>query len=170
LGVIARVVIPNLSVSDEAKLDVAAEEVASALRFARSEAMRTGLVHGVEFEYRPPFTTAPVDDLVKVYSRDASYNTVYDVRNPHDKKPYTFITSTLAHAGGVQITSGGFYACVPILGCAPFAWIDFGKIGEPSVSGVVLVAHATHNAVILSIGSRTRTVRVAPVTGRVTIS
>jgi type II secretion system protein H len=50
LGIVALVAVPSFtSTSDgEAKLDLAAGEVAAAIRFARSETMRTGTVHGAK--------------------------------------------------------------------------------------------------------------------------
>lgn len=47
LGVIALVVLPNLTASSVQRLDLASQRVVDALRFARSEALRTGQLTGV---------------------------------------------------------------------------------------------------------------------------
>ena len=47
LGIMILVMIPSFSSTDPKKLELAAEIVAQALRYARSEAMRTGEIHGV---------------------------------------------------------------------------------------------------------------------------
>lgn len=50
VSVIASVVLPELSSSNPVRLDAASNEVASALRFAREESIRTGQVHGVDID------------------------------------------------------------------------------------------------------------------------
>ncbi len=47
LGIMALVVIPDSTPSNQQKLDLVAQQIAQALRFAHSEALRTGEHHGV---------------------------------------------------------------------------------------------------------------------------
>ncbi len=68
LGIAAAVAIPDISTTNPNTLDLAAEEVAQAIRYARSESLRTGEIHGVEISqntqrvvaYKADLTTTPV--------------------------------------------------------------------------------------------------------------
>ena len=54
-GIAAAVAIPDISTTNPNRLDLAAEEIAQAIRFARSESLRTGEIHGVHEEVRTRF-------------------------------------------------------------------------------------------------------------------
>ena len=90
LALIAAVAVPSTNRSDEAKqLDMAAAEFAAAIRFARSESIRTGEPHGFRFlvnQYR-----------IRVYTADTSGNPwtwTWDVYNPVSKQLYDYTFPT----------------------------------------------------------------------------
>ncbi len=95
------------SVDDEIRLDLATSEVASALRFARSEATRTGRHHGVRIEssqqrirvYRLDVASSPpVEEYVVVHPVD---KTLFDVQlSSRSFTPDGSITSVSFRFGG----------------------------------------------------------------------
>ena len=98
LGIVALVAIPFLSHGGAKRLDVATAEVVTAIRYARSEAIRTGKVHGVEINselqrvsvYKADITTDPVSKAALLI-------------HPVDRKPYVMDFDTAAMVAGVRI-------------------------------------------------------------------
>lgn len=83
LTTLAAVAIPAPSSVTNRKLDVAVGEVENAMRFAYSEALRTGEAHGFE---QPAGT-----QRIRVFRLDTGTNPptpVYDVIHPITKQPY----------------------------------------------------------------------------------
>jgi len=83
LGIMAAVVIPDYSSTNPSKLDLAAKEVAEAIRFARSESMRLGEPRG--------FYQVSVQQRIQVYRANtatAPWSRIYDVYHPISKKLY----------------------------------------------------------------------------------
>ena len=83
LGVAASVAIPDISTTNPGKLKVAAEEFAQAMRFARSEAIRTGKPHG--------FRQRSSNKRIRVFSLDTGtspWTPVYDIRHPLSRQIY----------------------------------------------------------------------------------
>ena len=60
LGIVAAVAMPNLAATDVQIVELAAAGVADAIRFARSEAIRSGTPHGVN--------TDAAGNRIRVYS------------------------------------------------------------------------------------------------------
>ncbi len=86
LGFAALLAIPSFSASDHAKLELAAEEYAQAMRYARSLAMQ----QGAPFGFRNP---PGADDItrIRVFRVDTSTNPwtpIYDVYHPLSKNLY----------------------------------------------------------------------------------
>lgn len=84
LGIVAAVAVPGFSSSKSHEAALAADEIAQALRFARSESMRTGQTYGVHLN--------PGLRRVRVFSADGSTDpatAVYNVYHPVTKKLYT---------------------------------------------------------------------------------
>ncbi len=149
---------PPSSVNDEKKLDLAASEVASALRFARSEAMRTGEHHGARFD-----TTA---QRIRVYRLDILASPPveeFDVYHPVDKKLYDLPVTSGPSTAGVQLSSSDF----DFPGNADLESVAFAESGVP-VSPIDL-ALMDAGRVDLALGAFARIVIVAPMTGRVTV-
>ena len=105
LGVVAAALLATHgSVDAEQTLEAAAAEVAAALRFARSEAIRSGEPHGVE--------ASTSTQLVRVYRLDTSASPpvpVYSVRHPVDKKLYHLDFSSDPMLAPVSVTSAAFW-------------------------------------------------------------
>jgi prepilin-type N-terminal cleavage/methylation domain-containing protein len=158
LGIVALVAVPSLmsGADGEARLELAAGEIASAIRFARSEAMRTGTVHGAE--------VVPATDTVRVFRLDGAGTRVFDIRHPVDKKLYHIPLGTGPFTSGVDVAVsdfrfGGSATPHEVVGFVPSgAPVDDQNL-DPMDSGQVQ----------LTAGAETRTVAVAPVTGRVTV-
>ena len=135
LGIAATVAIPDISTTDSDKLDLAAEEIAQAVRFARSESLRTGEVHGVQISqdtqrvvaYRANLTTTPVSIGSVLY-------------HPVSKQQLDFDVDTGSMTKGVTITNAQ----------DPLRVLQDGTVQ-------------------LRYGSDSRSVRVAQITGRVTV-
>ena len=83
LALIAAAAIPGSNHGEQKQLDLAAAEFAAAIRFARSESIRTGEPHGFRFlanEHR-----------IRVFSADTSaspWTWIWDVYDPVSKQPY----------------------------------------------------------------------------------
>jgi Tfp pilus assembly protein FimT len=160
LGIVALVVIPSaVSVRGE-NLELAASEVASALRYARTEAVRTCQHHGVE--------VLAGQNQLRVFTLDrpgdppASQATI---DHPVDKRPYELRFATRRFTVGTQIDQvvSDFTA-----NCTPKDSVTFDRAGLP-VCTQPTAARATQWEVSLVAGSEQRTVSISRATGRVTI-
>lgn len=108
IAVIAAIAYPSVSGSDSKELDKAAAEFAAAIRFARSESIRTSKPHGFQFlsdEYR-----------IRVFSVDtdvAPWTWIYDVYHPLDKTLYdtTFPTELSGSVAPVVHTPSFYGTC-----------------------------------------------------------
>ena len=161
LGLVALVAIPNLSSGDAKRLDVATAEVVAALRYARSQALRSGEVHGI--------TINPGVQRVVVYRSNLSTNPVSMaevMRHPVDHKPYDFDFDTAAMLSGVRISNGQ----------AVFLYPDgrrnavlFDASGVPIwIDASTSTTHPLYEGMVqLDYSGMQRTVWVAPATGRV---
>ena len=163
MGVVAVAAIPDLRSGDDYRLDLAAREIAHAIRFTRSEAIRTGDVHGIQISENTQRT--------QVYKADLSADPVgkeYTLYHPMSKQPLDFDLDDHPLAQGVRITNTQ----------SPF---DYGSIRRKNLlftaSGnpywIITSSNTTYPlescAIVLGYGSGTRTVTVAPITGRVTV-
>lgn len=97
LGVVALVTIPSLFSEDAKRLDVATAEIVAALRYTRSEAMRSGEVHGIKIN--------PSSQKVEVYRPDFSLDPVGIelLTHPVDHKSYKFDFDKVVMFAGVSI-------------------------------------------------------------------
>ena len=82
------------------RLDLAAQEIAEAIRYARSESLRTGEIHGIEISqntqrvvvYKADLATTPVGMASILY-------------HPVAKQPFDFDVATRPTTAGVNITN-----------------------------------------------------------------
>ncbi len=85
LALLVAVAVPGISSSEQEELDLAAAEFAAAIRFARSESIRTGEPHGFRFltnQYR-----------IRVFRTDTSgtlWTWIWDVYHPIEKGLYDY--------------------------------------------------------------------------------
>jgi len=162
VGVVAAAMIAlQTSVDSEQALDAAAGEVASAFRFARSEAIRTGAPHGV--------IASTTSQRVQVYLLDESVSppvVQYTVRHPVDKKLYDLNFATDPMLESVTVTSAFFWYSGVLF---PQSFVGFNPDGTPKYNSSGTIVMLTSGAITLAAGADTRMVSVAPMTGRVTI-
>ena len=84
LAIVAVIALPSFAPSEKYKLEAATQQFADAIRFARSEAMRTGNWYG--FYFRGD------QNKIRVYRADTGTNPwtpIYDVYHPTTKQLYT---------------------------------------------------------------------------------
>jgi len=176
LGIVAIVAMPNLASNDHRKLDLAAEEIAQAIRFSRVESMRLARPrpeskcidgqHGVEFDSN--------NNIIKVYLLECSefgpflfWNPVSDIYHPIDKKLYILNLKTDAKTAGVNLQSYSiFYGSSGTVS----KYMGFNGNGTPKSSSGSTDTMLNGTATItLSYLGQTRVISVAPMTGRVTV-
>ena len=163
-GVVAGMAIPHLSPVDESRLDVAATEVTKAIRFARSEALRTSEIHSAELYYddervivsKANMTTVPI-------SRDSILD------HPATGEPYDFNLKTNSDTAGVEISNSTHIFNYMTTESRPILLFDL--LGTPVWidTDTDTVHQLADGLITLSYRGRKRTVRVAPVTGAVTV-
>ena len=163
LGVAATVAVPDISTTNITTLDLAADKIAQAIRYARSESLRTGEIHGVQISqntqrivvYKADLTTTPVSMAAILY-------------HPLSRQPYDFDVDHSTMTSGVTMTNT----------LDPFLYamgrrknLLFDASGVP-----IWIVNATSSTYILddglvqlSYGRDSRSVRVAQITGRVTV-
>ena len=89
LALLAAAAVPNSNQGEQKQLDLAAAELAAAIRYARSESIRTGEPHGFRFlanQYQ-----------IRVFSTDTSgspWTWVWDVYHPVSKQLYDYAVPT----------------------------------------------------------------------------
>jgi Tfp pilus assembly protein FimT len=157
LGVVATSAMPMLSSNDLAKLDNAANEVASAIRFAQTEAIRTKSSYGIN--------TDTTNERLRVYRLSGTTPT-YNIYHPIDKKLYDIQMKTDSYVAGVNLVSASF---VFSGASTSTAYLDFSAEGNPKVTSAGVDYLLTSGAITLSFSNQQRVISIAPMTGRVTI-
>ena len=163
LGIAASVAIPDISTTDPDRLDLAAEEIAQAIRFARSESLRTGEIHGVQISQS---TQRVVAYKANLSSTPVSIGSV--LYHPVSKQKLDFVAGAGSMTDGIKISN----AQDPFLyGMGRRNNLLFDKTGVPiwivnSTGSTYVLQDGT---VQLSDGGENRSVRVAQITGRVTV-
>ncbi len=118
IGAIAAALLPMLNSGNSEKADLAAEEVASAIRYARAEELRTG---GQPFWLGLNFNTSAgtvglTNYTIASNNGKASASSI-PVLSPLDRKPYTINLPSLPFASGSglgPITFGGAAQISPL--------------------------------------------------------
>ena len=159
LGIVAVAAIPDLSSGTPERLELAAEEIAGAMRFARSEALRSGEPHG--------FHLQTTEARIRVMSADTSstpWAPDYDVGHPgvHD-----FYDIDLAHHPYSGIDGLARNATFRD-NCNNHDLVYFDASGMPwcgDSNGPMLEQYD----VTLSFGDQSRVVSLHGLTGRVTV-
>lgn len=157
LGVVATVTLPLLNSNDPQKLQVAAEESANALRFALSEAKRTGgyiLVDGKS-------TTGHL----KLYYSNSSGNLNTAILDPVTKRALDIDVATGAFTSGVTLTpqfmAGGSAKKKLLIGPGITQLQGF----DSSTEGIL----QANSGVLLNLGSQSVMVKLDQATGLVTL-
>ena len=159
LGIVAAAAIPDLSSSDNHRLELAAGEIAGAMRFARSEALRSGDPHGFQLQ-----TT---EARIRVISFDTGSNPWtprYDVGHPGVHNLYDIQLADHPYAGIQSMARNASFHD----NCNDPDLIYFDASGTPwcgDGNGPLLEKYD----VTLSFGSQSRVVSLYGISGRVTI-
>ena len=159
LGIIAVAAIPGLSSGDHHRLELAAGEISGAIRFARSEALRSGQPHG--------FHLQTTELRIRVISADTGLNPWaprYDVEHPGVHNFYDIKLADHPYAGiQSMVSNASFHG-----NCNDPDLIYFDASGVPwcgDGSGPLLERYD----VTLSFGSQSHVVSLHGISGRVTI-
>ncbi len=160
LAAAALVALPGLSAGDPERLERGAAEVAAALRFARAEAQRTGVEHGVDLN--------TATQLLRLFRLDGASppQPVYDVRHPLDKKLYQLQFGAAPLLEGVSLQSAQFsYQGM----AAARASVTFLAGGQPFHNDAGSRRLLSSGTATLGYRGHQRRVQVTPLTGRVTL-
>lgn len=158
-GIMAAVVIPNFSSSDPSKLDLAAQELADAMRFARSESIRLGEPRG--------FQQQTAEKRIRLFRADTAttpWTLVYDVYHPVSRKLYDVELDDHPFARVDGIAANRVYrgAC----NSAESVYFDAGGVPRCANPETVLLDRFD---VTLTLGSHSRIVSLNSVTGQVSV-
>lgn len=156
LTLIAAIATPAFTNNNEATLEQAATEVASAIRFAHSEAMRTGVPHGV-------YAKQSIQQI-RIYRLPAG-TPIYDVYDPLTKQLYDLNFST----GGSGVTIDRVYFKFENF-FSPRDYLGFsGGTGLPKYndSGTIRMLQIAY--VRLDHNGIQKRIDISPMTGRVTV-
>jgi len=164
VAVLAAVALPGTSPSEEQKLDLAATRVADAIRHARTEALRTGEGHGLTISQATQKVTVKKYDLTT-----APVSALYTLIHPVDKQPYDFNVSTTQSTAGVTISNSQDVFNYKDLGRRRSLIFDADGTPIWVVGSGPTTYLLSDGSVELSYGNQQRLVRVATITGRVTI-
>jgi type II secretion system protein H len=159
LGVVAVVAIPGLSSSDPQTLDLAAEEFANAMRFARSEAIRTGEPRG--FRQQSSIKRIRVFRLNTVTS---PWTPIHDVYHPVSKQLYDIELDAHPFAAADTVVRNRIDRGT----CDKPRNVYFDRAGIPRCTDPETVFLEQFD-VTLTLGAHTRVVTLHGITGRVTV-
>lgn len=168
LGILAAIVVPNFSASNPKKLDLVAYNVAEALRYARSEALRSGEIHGVLIDTNNSDSQAKD---ISVFIPDLSGNPfgiLQILNHPLNKQAYDFFLEKIPLAGGVKFASSTEpFSFAGISGTRKYLF--FNKNGVPVWLENSVLSRFTGGDIQLQYSDLTRTISIQPVTGKVTV-
>ena len=160
LMLIAAIAVPSYDDNSDALLDLAATEVAAAIRYAHAEAIRSGEPHGL--------TVNMSSQLIRLYRLDESVNPPvvrYDVRNPLTKQLYELsfgAGSLVAEITAYYFKFDGLFFSQSLIGFA-------GGSGVPKFNDSGTIRMLENGYVRVGLADMEHTVSVSPMTGRVTI-
>ncbi len=164
LGIMAIVVIPDSAPTGQQKLDLAANQIAQALRFAQGEAQRTGEHHGV--------TISQVTQTITVIKWDLTTDPVSTElvpSHPVNKQSFVFDADTMSLAPGVSIINSSDIFNYLTIGRRQSLIFDPQGVPVWVLGSDDSVYRLLDGIVQLSDGQVQRDVAVAPLTGRVTV-
>jgi prepilin-type N-terminal cleavage/methylation domain-containing protein len=159
LGIVAIAAIPDLSSSNSHRLDLAAEEIAEAIRYARSEALRTSEPRGFQLQ-----TTELRIRVVSIDTSSNPWTPHYDVDHPGVHDYYDIDLATHPYASVSEISRNAVFHG----NCNNPDLVYFDTNGMPwcGDTGSSLLEQYE---VSLSFGARSRVVSLHGITGRVTV-
>lgn len=160
----AAAVVPSLLSSNPYKLDLVADEIANALRFARSESLRTGEHYGA--------TISQVTQTITIKKWDITTDPVSTDSIPYhpvSKKAFQFNADGFSLASGITISNNNDIFIFDNLGNRRS--VIFNQQGIPVwiMDSGNTIYRLLDSTIELSNGNEQRTVTLAGITGRVTI-
>lgn len=158
LGMAAVIAMPSVSTSEDYRLALAQSDVADAVRFARDEARRTGVVHGV--------SASNTNNRVRVFRLDESQNPnarIFDVYHPVWKQIYTVELDAEPYRGVVLTAVAGQLTGA----CNDPTNVVFDSAGVTRCFEPV-TTRIGNASISLNLGDFERTVAIGSYTGRVT--
>lgn len=166
LSVVAAVAIPHLAATDPARLNRAAQEVADALRYARSEAIRTAQPHGVLVDHDGSQTSYQDIAVYRVDTSASPFGIAAVLHHPVDKQPYDRQVVAGPDSRGIAFANAPF--SFDAVGSAQ-QHLHFNADGAPVLLQNGTARRLLSGAVTLRQGQAQRTVRVQAVTGQVSV-
>ncbi len=159
LGVIAVAFVAGNSSSQSAKLDYASRELTDIFRLVRSEAMRTGIPHGVRVNLGNNRIRA-----YRVTPGSSPTNRTFDIRHPLSKQLLEITLGVTSGTEGTSLQSRTFsYSGLPNQDK-----LDFDATGIPYFEQATIRYPLTSATITVAAGNDTRTIAINPVTGRIT--
>jgi len=159
IGIMTAVMIPRFSSTNPIRLENIAEQYASAMRFTRSEAIRTGKPYG----FRQTLAAKRMR-IARMDVTTSPWSKIYDVYHPVSKKLYDFELDNIAAARDIILTRSNSYSGT----CNKPAEIYFDKNGSAWCTDPHNVALLSFN-LTLSAGAHSKLVSIDGLTGRVTV-
>lgn len=159
LTLVAAIAMPDYSSTSDEQLRMVTAEFATAIRFARSESLRTGEPHGFQFltsQYR-----------IRVFRADTSgspWTSLWDVYHPLDKTLYDYTFPPDLAGSGVPVTHSPIYRGT----CNAVGVVYFDANGTPWCLDPANVLLETYR-LDLAAGTEQATVSLDGITGRVTV-
>ena len=158
-GILAAVLIPDFSSTDLTQLNTITEKYASAMRFARSESIRTSKPYG----FRGTLTNRRMR-VARMDETTSPWGLTYDVYHPVSKKLYDFDLDDIAAARNIILTRTSTYRGT----CDTVPNLYFDKNGSAWCADPDNIA-LNKLELILSLGSHSRVVSIDGITGRVAV-
>ena len=159
LAVVAAIAVPATSSNDTEQLELAAQEFAAAMRFARSESIRTGESYG--------FRQQSSAKRIRVFRLDQNTSPatiVYDVYHPIDKQLYDIDLNLQPLASADSLSRTATFRGT----CNQQGNIYFDRNGTPWCADPDTTLVNRFEVDIVS-GINRLTVTLDPITGRVTV-
>ena len=149
IATVAVAAIPAVSATlDDMKITALARELATDMRYAQALAVKTGIRHRISFE---PSNEAGSDANEVGYSVESEEGSAWEqCTHPLTKTAWSVSLDDKSRYAGLDLTKSVF-------GSSSYLYYD--RYGAP-VSG---------GAVVLTLGDITRTISVAPLSGKVTV-
>ena len=159
IGLMAVLTVPSAAPAKQRKLDLAGSAVADAFRFAREEARRTGIMHGVAMDIP--------DESLRVFRLDEGPDPnlkVFDVYHPVTKHLYAIQISGPPYSG-VTLSGGGGQMVGTCNDPGNYAFDSDGVVRcvEPTATRIKNVE------VELTVGQLTQSVVIDSYTGRLSV-
>ena len=160
VSVLAFLALPSTRPGEISRLEQASNEVVQAIRYARSEAMRSGEPHGI-------YVDATLQRL-RVYHLDVSVTPPvpqFTVRNPMDKKFYDlrFDSDPVVSAATIDVVA------IAYTDLGPSSLLSFTAQGTPFFTDGIRPYMLSNGNIGLSLGDHYRVISVTPYSGRVSV-